>query len=112
MVETVGIVKEIKVDEDRVAIAPSGVHSLIADGRQVLIQKGAGLGSGIPDGEYSSAGAEIVDEARRGRFSTIVIGRGSERQGPSSPLGGNADRVIRLAWDLNVIVAGAAETRP
>jgi nucleotide-binding universal stress UspA family protein len=62
--------------------------------------------------EVGDPATEIVEEARRGRFSTIVIGRGSERQGPSSPLGGNADRVIRLAWDLNVIVAGAAETRP
>jgi nucleotide-binding universal stress UspA family protein len=55
---------------------------------------------------------EIVTEARKGRFSTIVIGRGGERHGPSSPLGGNADRVVRLAWDLNVIVAGAAGPRP
>jgi len=54
------------------------------------------------------AAAEIVDEARKGRFSTIVIGRGGRRPGPSSLLGGNADRVVRLAWDRNVIVAGAA----
>jgi nucleotide-binding universal stress UspA family protein len=54
------------------------------------------------------AAAEIVDEARKGGYSTIVIGRGGKRPGPSSLLGGNADRVVRLAWDLNVIVAGAA----
>jgi alanine dehydrogenase len=64
MIETIGIVKEIKQDEDRVAIAPSGVHSLVADGHRVLLQMGAGLGSGIPDAEYLHAGAEIAETAR------------------------------------------------
>lgn len=57
------------------------------------------------------AATEIVDEARRGGFSTVVIGRGGEGPGPPSHLGVNADRVVRLAWDLNVIIAGAGEPR-
>jgi alanine dehydrogenase len=62
MHQIVGIVKEIKEDEDRVAISPSGVHSLASDGHRVLVQRGAGLGSGITDGEFAHAGAEIVEE--------------------------------------------------
>jgi alanine dehydrogenase len=59
---TVGVPKEIKQDEDRVAIAPSGVHALTQGGHKVLIQKGAGKGSGIADAEYRQAGAETVDQ--------------------------------------------------
>ncbi|HZN58194.1 MAG TPA: alanine dehydrogenase [Planctomycetota bacterium] len=61
MPSIVGVPKEIKQDEDRVAIAPSGVHTLVEGGHTVLIEKGAGAGSGITDGEFRHAGAEIVD---------------------------------------------------
>lgn len=57
----IGILKEIKQDEFRVAIVPSGVHSLVASGHHVLIEKGAGIGSGIGDEEFASEGAEILD---------------------------------------------------
>ena len=60
----VGIPKETKPDEDRVAIAPSGVHHLVGRGHTVLIEAGAGAGSGISDDEFVHAGASIVDEAR------------------------------------------------
>ncbi len=63
MPTTVGIPREIKQDEHRVAIAPSGVHALVEAGHKVLIQKGAGAGSGITDQEYREAGAEIVESA-------------------------------------------------
>ena len=63
MPTTVGVPKEIKQDEDRVAIAPSGVHALAEAGHRVLIQKGAGAGSGITDQEYRVAGAETADSA-------------------------------------------------
>lgn len=55
----IGVPKEIKESESRVAIVPAGVHILAAGGHQVLIEKGAGLGSGIPDGEFEEAGAKI-----------------------------------------------------
>ncbi|MCU0431683.1 MAG: alanine dehydrogenase [Cytophagaceae bacterium] len=55
----VGIPKEIKSSEYRVAITPSGVMELKAAGHQVLVQSGAGLGSGYTDESYVAAGAEI-----------------------------------------------------
>jgi alanine dehydrogenase len=64
MVQTVGVVREIKEDEGRVAMAPSGVDILVADGHRVLVEKGAGRGSGIPDAEFAHAGAELVEGAR------------------------------------------------
>ena len=59
----VGVPKEIKTDEYRVGMAPAGAQALVQDGHEVFIQKGAGLGSGIPDEEYVAAGAGILDDA-------------------------------------------------
>ena len=59
----VGVPKEIKTREYRVGIVPSGVKSLRGNGHKVLIEAGAGVGSGILDAEYVAAGAEIVDTA-------------------------------------------------
>jgi alanine dehydrogenase len=59
----VGVPKEVKDHEYRVAITPIGVHELVAHGHEVVIQTGAGVGSGIPDDDYSGAGATIVDTA-------------------------------------------------
>ena len=56
----VGVPCEIKMDEYRVAMLPSGVEELVANGHQVVVEKGAGQGSGIPDIQYEQAGAEIV----------------------------------------------------
>jgi alanine dehydrogenase len=59
----VGVPKEIKPDEYRVAILPVGVEELTHAGHTVLIEKGAGQGSGIADGLYQGAGATIVADA-------------------------------------------------
>jgi alanine dehydrogenase len=56
----VGVPKEIKTDEYRVAMIPVGVEELTRAGHQVLIQSGAGQGSGISDEQYAMHGAEIV----------------------------------------------------
>ncbi len=56
----IGIPKEIKNNENRVAITPAGVQALVKSGHSVLIEEAAGLGSGIADAEYADAGAEIV----------------------------------------------------
>src|SRR5437773_7608588 len=56
----VGVPKEVKTDEYRVAMIPVGVEELTRAGHQVLIQAGAGQGSGISDEQYSANGAEIV----------------------------------------------------
>jgi alanine dehydrogenase len=59
----VGVPKEVKNHEYRVAITPIGVHELAAHGHQVVVETGAGLGSSIPDEEYVAAGAEILPDA-------------------------------------------------
>jgi alanine dehydrogenase len=56
----VGVPKEIKPDEYRVAMTPAGVEELSRAGHKVLIQAGAGAGSGITDDQYATNGAEIV----------------------------------------------------
>lgn len=56
----VGVPKEIKADEYRVGILPAGVEDLTRAGHRVLIESGAGLGSGIADEEYAACGAELV----------------------------------------------------
>lgn len=57
----IGVPKEIKVREYRVGMIPAGVHMLTSRGHQVLVQKGAGLGSGISDEDFVGAGATMVD---------------------------------------------------
>ncbi|MBI2479756.1 MAG: alanine dehydrogenase, partial [Planctomycetia bacterium] len=56
----IGVPKEIKQDEYRVGMLPVGVEELVRAGHTVLIETNAGLGSGLPDHEYSSAGAELI----------------------------------------------------
>ncbi len=59
----VGVPKEIKVREYRVGMVPGAVKSLVGSGHRVLVEPGAGVGSGISDAEYSRAGAELVASA-------------------------------------------------
>lgn len=59
----VGVPKEIKDHEDRVAVVPAGVKELVSHGHKVVVQKGAGSGISISDGEYQAVGAEIADTA-------------------------------------------------
>ncbi|QVQ53315.1 alanine dehydrogenase [Spiractinospora alimapuensis] len=59
----VGVPKEVKNHEYRVATTPAGVHELVRDGHEVVVQEGAGAGSSIPDTEYVSAGARVVPDA-------------------------------------------------
>jgi len=59
----VGVPREIKAEENRVAITPTGVMTLVGHGHRVLLEKNAGLGSGILDEEFRAAGGEIVDQA-------------------------------------------------
>ncbi len=59
----VGVPKEVKNHEYRVAMTPAGVHELTAHGHEVVVEKDAGLGSSIPDDLYVEAGATILDTA-------------------------------------------------
>ena len=60
----VGVPREIKEGENRVSITPAGVHTLVLDRHTVLVEKGAGAGSGFTDEEYANEGAEVVDNRR------------------------------------------------
>jgi len=59
----IGVPREIKPDEGRVAMVPSGVAAFVQHGHSVLLERGAGLGSSIPDEAYRAAGAKIVSKA-------------------------------------------------
>ncbi|NLA07493.1 MAG: NAD-binding protein, partial [Firmicutes bacterium] len=64
MVLIVGVPREIKDNEYRVAIVPAGVTALTDRGHKVLVEQGAGTGSGVSDEDYARAGAEMVSDPR------------------------------------------------
>ncbi|HAB34550.1 MAG TPA: alanine dehydrogenase, partial [Exiguobacterium sp.] len=59
----IGVLKEIKNNENRVALTPAGVAALHAQGHRVIIESMAGMGSGFTNEEYVKAGAEIIATA-------------------------------------------------
>src|SRR3954465_5916064 len=59
----IGVPKEIKTNENRIALVPAGAEALIAAGHSVLVETGAGMGSGFPDGAYPARGAKIGADA-------------------------------------------------
>ncbi len=59
----IGIPKEIKDNEYRVSLTPGGAHQLVREGHHVLVEQGAGAGSGFADSEYVEAGAELASSA-------------------------------------------------
>ena len=59
----VGVVKEIKTDEYRVALTPAGARELVQHGHDVLVESGAGEGSSFPDGAYTAVGATLASAA-------------------------------------------------
>ena len=59
----IGVPKEVKNHEYRVAITPIGVHELVSHGHEVCVEKDAGVGSQIADDQYVAAGATIIDSA-------------------------------------------------
>ena len=69
----IGVPKEIKTREYRVGMTPAGVRSLTSKGHKVLVEKGAGEGSGIKDPEYVTAGATIVSAASDAWGADMVV---------------------------------------
>ena len=69
----VAVPTEIKNNEFRVAITPAGVHELVGNGHEVLVQAGAGLGSSITDEAYKAAGAKIVATAEEAWAAADVL---------------------------------------
>ena len=59
----IGVPKEIKTNENRIALVPAGAEQLIASGHSVLVEQGAGLGSGFADDMYTKVGAKIATDA-------------------------------------------------
>lgn len=57
----VGVPREVKDSENRVAMTPDGVRELVTGGHEVFVEAGAGVGSSLPDADYSAAGARLVD---------------------------------------------------
>src|SRR5436190_12904043 len=58
----IGVPREIKDQEYRVALLPSAAYQLIQRGHQVLVERGAGAGAGFSDGEYEKAGSTMVED--------------------------------------------------
>ena len=82
----IGIPKEIKPQENRVAVTPSGVASFVQAGHQVYIQTGAGTGSGFADKEYIAAGAKMLGDAKKIFATADMILKVKEPLKPEYPL--------------------------
>lgn len=82
----VGVPREIKADEYRVALLPVGAEELTGAGHAVLIESGAGTGSGIADAQYESAGATIVERAEQVWSRADLVVKVKEPQPSEWPL--------------------------
>jgi alanine dehydrogenase len=69
----IGVPKEIKAEENRVAITPPGASALVSHGHRVLIERGAGLGSGLTDADYRAAGARLVMARQVWRDAELIL---------------------------------------
>ena len=69
----IGVPKEIKNNENRVAVTPAGVNQFVHEGHEVWIQTGAGVGSGLMDEDYAAAGGVIVDTAEKAFSAEMVM---------------------------------------
>ena len=76
----IGVPKEIKTEEYRVALTPSGVEELVKRGCVVYVQKDAGMGSGISNEDYEKAGAKIVDSLKEVYENSDIIVKVKEPQ--------------------------------
>jgi alanine dehydrogenase len=82
----IGVPKEIKTEENRVAVTPTGVAAFVARSHKVLAQKGAGSGSGLPDRAYENAGATMVASAEDVWGGADLIMKVKEPQASEYPL--------------------------
>ncbi|MEI7862179.1 MAG: alanine dehydrogenase, partial [Planctomycetota bacterium] len=83
---TVGVPKETKRDEYRVSMLPVGVEELVRAGHRVLVQRGAGVGSGLPDEAYAACGARLVDTAAEVFAEADLVVKVKEPQPPELAL--------------------------
>jgi len=82
----VGVPKEIKTEENRVAVTPTGVAGFVSRGHKVMIERGAGLGSGLTDRAYEVAGATLVESAKEVWSQSDLIMKVKEPQVSEFPL--------------------------
>jgi len=82
----IGVPREIKEQERRIALVPSAAEQLTKRGHTVLVEKNGGVGSGYPDEEYKKAGAEIVDLAKDVFARADLIVKVKEPLSPEFPL--------------------------
>jgi alanine dehydrogenase len=82
----IGVPKEIKVHEYRVALTPEGAAELVRAGHQVLIEKGAGLGSALEDADYIAAGAKIEQDFKKIWYESEMILKVKEPVASEYPL--------------------------
>ena len=82
----VGVPTEIKTDEYRVALTPSGVRELVDHGHEVVVQRGAGVGSAITDADYEGQGARILPDAAAVFGEADMIVKVKEPQAPEVAL--------------------------
>jgi len=82
----IGVPKEVKEDEYRVAMLPVGVEELVQRGHQVFVQTGAGVGSGLMDEAYAQAGATLVDSAAEVFEKADLIVKVKEPQASEFPM--------------------------
>jgi alanine dehydrogenase len=82
----IGVPKEIKTEENRVAVTPTGVTGFVSRGHKVLIERGAGLGSGLTDRAYEAAGATLAESAEEVWNQSDLIMKVKEPQLSEFPL--------------------------
>ncbi|MEM9185688.1 MAG: alanine dehydrogenase [Planctomycetota bacterium] len=82
----IGVPKEVKPDEYRVALLPVGAEELVRRGHRVLVEVGAGLGSGLPDHAYLEVGAELVESPAEVFGQADLIVKVKEPQAAEWPL--------------------------
>ena len=108
----VGIPREIKNHEYRVAITPAGVHELVRGGHEVLIEAGAGEGSSIPDADFVAAGAKILPTADdvQVRRARIALEQGAKTRLfvlNTAPVYGRIEVEVSLAENADFELFGA-----
>ena len=80
----IGIPKEIKTNENRIALVPAGVEALVADGHTVIVEADAGLGSGFTDAQYRNAGAQVADTAAVWADTNLPKGNAAKAAHPTN----------------------------
>ena len=110
----VGVVTEIKADEYRVALTPAGARELTLHGHEVLVERGAGVGSAFADDDYEAAGATIADCDDVWQASRAAAeGQGAAGRGVSAdPPGQTLFTYLHLAPAPELTRALMARARP